>query len=99
MTCKTLEQVVLHSKAVQDAIKAKGVVALRADITEDNPEAYALLEELGNSAHSIPFLAVFCPDRPKQPRVLADWFTREDLLTILSACPDPPTIEVPVNRR
>jgi thiol:disulfide interchange protein len=63
-------------------------VTLRADVTEDNPEAYALLEELGNSAHSIPFLAVFPGDKPNQPRVLADWFTKEDLLQILAESPD-----------
>ncbi len=48
-----------------------------------------MLDELANPAHSIPFLAVFCANKPDQPRVLADWFTKEDLLKILSACPDP----------
>ena len=48
-----------------------------------------MLEELGNTAHSIPFLAVFPADKPNQPRVLADWFTKEDLLQILAESPDP----------
>ncbi len=74
-------------------MKAKGVVALRADVTNDNPEAYVLLEGLGNPAHSIPFLAVFCSELPNQPRVLADWFTKEDLMKILAECPGPGTIK------
>ena len=49
------------------------------------------MEELGNSAHSIPFLAVFPGDKPKRPHVLADWFTKDDLLRILAEVPDPPT--------
>ena len=47
------------------------------------------MEQLGNSAHSIPFLAVFPGNKPNEPRVLADWFTKEDLLQILAESPDP----------
>lgn len=71
---------------------------MRADVTEDNPEAYVLMEGVGNPAHSIPFLAVFCSQLPNQPRVLADWFTKEDLLSILSGCPDPHKTETSASR-
>ena len=69
------------------------MVTLRADITKDDIEAYALLDDLGNTAHSIPYLAVFCGDKPFEPRVLADVFTKEDLLKILDECPAPRKLE------
>lgn len=59
---------------------------LRADKTDDNPEADQLLEELGNSARSIPYLAVFCASRPAQPFTLRDLYTKGDVLRILAAC-------------
>jgi thiol:disulfide interchange protein len=61
-------------------------VKLRADKTDDNPEADQLLEELGNSARSIPYLAVFCSNRPAQPFTLRDVYTKADVLRILAAC-------------
>ena len=48
-------------------IEAKGAVTLQADITKDNPEAYALLDELGNFGHAIPFVAVFPADARSPP--------------------------------
>ncbi|HMF12130.1 MAG TPA: hypothetical protein VKE94_07480 [Gemmataceae bacterium] len=74
-------------------IKAKGAVTLRADLTEDNPEANELLERLGNPGHSIPFLAVFPGDNPNKPRVLADVYTKGQLRDLLAQCPDPKSTE------
>jgi thiol:disulfide interchange protein len=74
------------------------VVTLRADITKDDIEAYALLDDLGNTAHSIPFLAVFCGDKPNEPRVLSDVFTKDDLLKILDECPKPNKLETALAR-
>ncbi|MBI3466435.1 MAG: thioredoxin family protein, partial [Planctomycetes bacterium] len=89
MTCKTVERFVLDSNEVRKAIKAKGAVTLRADMTTENPEASAFLEKLGNRGHSIPYLAIFCADKPNEPRVLADVYTKQQVLDILAECPDP----------
>lgn len=70
-------------------IEAKGAVTLQADITKDNPEAYALLDELGNFGHAIPFVAVFPADAPQNPEVLSDYFDKGDFLEVLRKCPDP----------
>ena len=64
-------------------------MTLQADITRENPEATALLEELGNASHAIPFVAVFPADKPQSPDVLADVFSKSDFLEVLSRCPDP----------
>lgn len=71
----------------------KSVYAFRADITKDDLEAYALLEDLGNPAHSIPYLAIYCGNNPDKPRVLADLYTKEDVLEILNECPGPTKIQ------
>ena len=78
---------------MREAIKTKGVVTMKADVTKDNPKAYALMDELGNVAHSIPFLAVFSADNPHQPQILRDFFSKDDLLGILSEPPDPIEVE------
>ena len=61
-------------------------------MTETNPEAEALLEELGNAAKSIPYVALFSHDAPDQPRTLRDLFTVETLLGELDriAASEPP---------
>ena len=74
---------VLQSDQVRSAIEASGAVTLKADVTKDNPDAYALMEELGNTAGSIPFLAVFSPDDPTNPGILRDLFSRKDLIALL----------------
>ncbi len=70
---------------------------MKADVTRDNPEAYALLDDLGNVAHSIPFLAVFTGDNPDQPRILRDLFSKDDLLAILAEPPDLIEVDATVN--
>jgi hypothetical protein len=79
--------------------ESKGAVLLRADLSTDNPPAELLLEELGNVGHSLPFLAVFCGDKPDEPRVLEDfnWLNpgpyKSQLRKILAECPDPNKLE------
>ncbi len=81
---------------MDEALRAKRIVRLRADMTDENPEAAALLEELGNVAKSIPFVAVYSWTDPDKPFTLADVFTRETLLKVLEQVapskPAPPTV-------
>jgi hypothetical protein len=72
------------------ALKAKGVVAMRADVTEPSLsiDAYALMEDLGNSAKNVPFLAIFPADRPDQPHIFKEeLYTKEDLLKLIDQLP------------
>ncbi len=84
LTCKVVEQVVLQTDEVQTAIETSKAVMLQADLTKDNPEAYALMDELGHAAHSIPFLVVFPAGKPEDPQILRDLFTKDDFLSIVN---------------
>ncbi len=76
-TCKVLEQTNL-TPARLTMLKARyGVRLMKADLTERNPEAEALLHSLGSK--SIPLLAIFPKSMPESPLVLRDLFTPEQL--------------------
>lgn len=75
LTCKSNEAAAVETAAVAQAIRESGAISLRADKTEPNPDADALLRKLGNSAASIPFYAVFSPDHPNAPVVMDGVYT------------------------
>lgn len=70
LTCKSNEVAAIETPAFAQALTTGKFVALRADKTEPNPEADALLRKLGNSAASIPFYAFFPADNPNEPILL-----------------------------
>ena len=78
---------VLDTDEVLQRFAAKEAVLLRADMTDKNLPAQALLDQLGGKA--IPFLAVFCGDKPDKPYVLEGTYTKSDLFKILDECPAP----------
>jgi thiol:disulfide interchange protein len=63
LNCKGLETSVLHTKAVAGAMTAPGVVAMRVDLTGDNPPGREKLKEL--RWVGIPLLAVYGPGLPE----------------------------------
>ena len=66
---------------------------MRADITDTekpNLDAYALMDQLGNTDHSPPFLAVFPAGRFDAARKLDGDYAKEDLLKLIRPLPDPP---------
>jgi thiol:disulfide interchange protein DsbD len=88
--CKYNEFNVYESAEVRALMERKGVVAMKADITNDGPctdMIRRLMSELG--ARSIPFCAVFPGDRPKEPFVRLDIVTVAMMREIFLACPDP----------
>lgn len=70
LTCKSNEAAAIETPEFAEALKAGKLVALRADKTEPNEEADALLRKLGNAAASIPFYAFFGADKPNDPLLL-----------------------------
>lgn len=76
-TCKVLEQTNLTPSRLNGLKERYGARLLRADLTERNPEAEALLQSLGSK--SIPLIAVFPKSRPNEPLVLRDLFTPDQL--------------------
>jgi len=76
-TCKVLEQTNLTPERMQVLQDTYGLKLMKADLTERNPEAEALLTALGSK--SIPLLAIFPKNSPQEPVVLRDLFTPDQL--------------------
>ncbi len=76
-TCKVLDQTNLTPARLNSLKDRYGVRLLKADLTEENPEAQALLQSLGSK--SIPLLAIFPKSKPNSPLVLRDLFTPAQL--------------------
>ncbi|WP_243358154.1 protein-disulfide reductase DsbD family protein [Fundidesulfovibrio terrae] len=77
-TCKALEKTVLAGDAVAKLQKRHGFIAMRVDLTREDPEAMALLRALGSA--SIPVAAAFPKgEEAKKPVVLRDLFTSGQL--------------------
>jgi thiol:disulfide interchange protein len=66
LNCKALEMTVLHRADVVSFINAPGVVAMKVDLSGDNPPGQAKLAELGWTG--IPLLATFGPGLPQPTR-------------------------------
>lgn len=76
-SCKALEATVLTTGNLKKWKDQYGLQFMVADLTEDNPQAEAMLEKL--RAKSIPVVAVFSQDKPDNPVVLRDLFTTGQL--------------------
>ena len=76
-SCKVLEQTTLSPGHMAELKARYDVTLLKADMTEDNPEATALLTALGSN--SIPVLAIFPKGEVNSPVVLRDLFTQTQL--------------------
>ncbi|MFN0244657.1 MAG: thioredoxin family protein [Planctomycetota bacterium] len=90
--CKYNEFNVFESEEIRALMDRKGVVAMKADITNEGPRTEMirkLMKELGY--RSIPLCAVFPGDRPHQPFVRPDIVTVSTMRAIFEACPDPPS--------
>ena len=70
LTCKSNEAAAVETEVFAETLQEHQVIALRADKTEPNEDADALLKKLGNKAASIPFYAFFDPEDPGDPIVM-----------------------------
>ncbi len=81
LTCKANEAVAVNRPEVRQLVDELGIVTLRADKTEANPEVDEMLRLLGNRAGSIPFYAVFPAHDPGKPILLDGIFTSPERIT------------------
>ena len=81
-TCKTLEKVVLGTTDVRNAVRQDGVVMVHADWTHGEPEISKFMEYLG--AKEVPVIAIFPPDRPNEPIVFRDGYSKRQILNALA---------------
>ena len=85
MNCQYNKMMVLDSREITEALRTRGVLALRADITAPNPAAMSLLEHLGS--RSVPFLAIFPGDDPYNPVIMRDVLHKPDVLKAIRGLP------------
>jgi suppressor for copper-sensitivity B len=76
-TCKVNERLVLETPEVAEAFRDHGVVAMKADWTNPNPEIAAYLAEHGRNG--IPFYLLYRPGG--EPQLLGELLTREGVVT------------------
>lgn len=90
--CTFNEVRVYNSPAVRKLLKEKNIVAMKADLTREGPDAAVirqLMAQLG--ARSIPFLAIFPGDRPLEPYTLYDLVDGKTVSRLLNKLPDAAT--------
>jgi thiol:disulfide interchange protein len=81
VTCKTLEQTVLHTEPVDEAIRAGNVVTMYADFTYLPPELQQTITALRSSG--VPVIAVFPGNDPYRPIVFRGAYTQSGLIEAL----------------
>lgn len=90
--CKYNEYNVFESEEIRALMGRKGVVAMKADITNEGPRTEMIRKLMSKLGYrSIPLCAVFPGDRPHQPFVRPDIVTVSTMREIFEACPDPPS--------
>jgi len=83
INCKVNEKAVINSAAVQNAFKEDGVLFLKADWTNGNPEITSLLKRFGRAG--VPLYVIYPAGEPGQPVVLPELLTQQIVLDGLAA--------------
>lgn len=73
LTCKVNEKVVLGDKTVVEKFRTSGIIPVRADWTNRNPEITRLLAKFGRSG--VPLYVLFPTGKPDQPIILPEVIT------------------------
>lgn len=81
LTCKALEKAVLHTDPVERAIAESGAITMYADFTDQPPEIEQTIRAL--KSNGVPVIAIFPGDRPYEPIVFRDGYTKTGLITAL----------------
>ena len=90
LTCKTLEQTVLKTRTVQDALHERGVVQMVADWTKlDTVIGKQIETEIVKlkTGKQLPIIAFYFPNDRENPRTLVAAYTTSGILEILKDIP------------
>ncbi len=79
--CKLNLAVAIHTRKVHDIVEKNQVVPLIADLTRYPPELMQKLKELNSI--SIPVVAIYPPEKVKEPIILQDLLVESDVLEAL----------------
>jgi thiol:disulfide interchange protein len=79
--CKFLEQTVLHTETIKQAMADAGVVAMIADHTDEPPEIEQTIRAL--KSNGVPVIAIFPGGSPYKPIVFRGGYTQQGLVSAL----------------
>jgi thiol:disulfide interchange protein len=86
INCKFLEQAVLHTKEVEQAIERSGAVTMYADYTDYPDEIRNTIKAL--RANGVPVIAIFPGNSPYKPIVFGGGYTKQGLIAGLQRASD-----------
>jgi thiol:disulfide interchange protein/DsbC/DsbD-like thiol-disulfide interchange protein len=78
ISCKYNERIAINVPAVRELIAAKGIVPVKADWTNANPEITAALKKFGRVG--VPFYVIYPAGRPEDPITLPEILTENIVL-------------------
>ena len=81
LTCKVNERTIIADQRVQDKLRTSGIVTMKADWTNRNPDITRLLAKFGRSG--VPLYVLFPHGRPNEPLILPEVLTPTILLEAL----------------
>jgi thiol:disulfide interchange protein DsbD len=81
--CHYIEAFVLHDPKVIAAVRDRGVIMIKADVTYEGTAAGSLLDKL-DSARAIPLTALYLPGTD-QPKLLDGIYSSDDLIKLLGS--------------
>jgi thiol:disulfide interchange protein len=81
LTCKVNEKTIIADQGVQDKLRSSGIITMKADWTNRNPDIAHLLSKFGRSG--VPLYVVFPAGRPDEPIILPEVLTPSILLEAL----------------
>ncbi len=81
LTCKVNERTIIADRRVQEKLRSSGIVTIKADWTNRNPDITRMLAKFGRSG--VPLYVLFPAGRPNEPIVLPEVLTPTILLEAL----------------
>ncbi len=85
VTCKFNEKTVLESEAVREAFAQRGIVKIKADWTNADPEITNLLQRFGRPG--VPLYVLYPAGKSIEPIILPELLTKSIVLEQLAAVP------------
>jgi thiol:disulfide interchange protein/DsbC/DsbD-like thiol-disulfide interchange protein len=81
ISCKFNERTAIDRPAVRQALDQSGIIPMKADWTNSNPEITAALARFGRVG--VPFYVIYPPGRPGEPIILPEILTEQMVLDAL----------------
>ncbi len=78
VTCKFNEATVLESTEVRDAFTRSGIIKMKADWTNADPEITRVLKQFGRPG--VPLYVLYPPGQPEQPFIFPELLTKKIVL-------------------